>query len=339
MLSRIAESLYWIGRYVERAEDTSRMVDVHLALLLDDPWASEDVVCASLLMAMGREVAGDVTPAEVLDTLVWDRGSPASVVGALGAARENARRSREVVSTELWECLNTTAARMPRRVTSDKVHEFFTWVRERTALAVGVMESGASRDEAWNFFTLGRSLERADMTARLLATSALTEASGPSWTTILRSCGAYEAYLRTYRGVPSARNAAEFLLHDRLFPAHVGFNLLGWVGLTVVGTFILLWPTVLGTRASETAKGTARSALILLCGGVVLYGLFCLADLRPGIVAAVVVYVAGIVLVLVDAVRQARRSPPSSFAAWSLAAAMVHLPIAERRAASAPAAA
>jgi nitrite reductase (NO-forming) len=124
-------------------------------------------------------------------------------------------------------------------------------------------------------------------------------------------------------GVIMARASLPASVHDRLFPAHVGFNLLGWVGLTVVGTFILLWPTVLGTRASETAKGTARSTLILLCGGVVLYGLFCLADLRPGIVAAVVVYVAGIVLVLVDAVRQARRSPPSSFAAWSLAAAMV----------------
>src|SRR6185437_8872810 len=128
------------------------------------------------------------------------------------------------VSTELWECLNTTAARVPRRVTSDKVHEFFTWVRDRTALAVGIMDSGASRDEAWHFFTLGRSLERADMPARLLATRSLTEASGPSWTTILRSCGAYEAYLRTYRGMPSARNAAEFLLLDRLFPRSILFS-------------------------------------------------------------------------------------------------------------------
>ena len=72
--------------------------------------------------------------------------------------------------------------------------------------------------------TLGRSIERADMTARLLSTRALTEASGPSWTTILRSCGAYEAYLRTYRGVPHARNAAEFLLLDRLFPRSILFS-------------------------------------------------------------------------------------------------------------------
>ena len=96
-------------------------------------------------------------------------------------------------------------------------------MRERSALAVGIIESATSRDEVWQFFTLGRCIERADMTARLLATRTLTEASGPSWTTILRSVGAYEAYLRTYRGVPSARNAAEFLLLDRLFPRSVLF--------------------------------------------------------------------------------------------------------------------
>ena len=147
-----------------------------------------------------------------------------SIAYSLGAARENARRAREIVSTELWECLNTTRARMPRRIAVEKTHEFFAWVRERSALAVGIQESAASRDEAWHFFTLGRSLERADMTARLLATRSLTEASGPSWTTILRSCGAYESYLRTYRGVPSARNAAEFLLLDRLFPRSILYS-------------------------------------------------------------------------------------------------------------------
>jgi uncharacterized alpha-E superfamily protein len=112
---------------------------------------------------------------------------------------------------------------MPRKVALERSHDFFGWVRERTALAVGIVESSTSRDEAWTFFTLGRSLERIDMTARLLATSELTEASGPSWTTILRSIGAYEAYLRTYRGIPSATNAAEFLLLDRIFPRSVIF--------------------------------------------------------------------------------------------------------------------
>jgi uncharacterized alpha-E superfamily protein len=226
MLSRIAESLFWIGRYIERSDGTARILDVHLQLLLEDPWIEEDVACRSLLSVMGSDVpeGRELNRQSVLEILAVDRSEPASIAYSLGAARENARRAREIVSSELWECLNTTRARMPRKIATDKVHEFFGWVRERSALAVGIIESATSRDEAWQFFTLGRSIERADMTARLLATRSLTEASGPSWTTILRSCGAYEAYLRTYRGVPSARNAAEFLLLDRLFPRSILFS-------------------------------------------------------------------------------------------------------------------
>jgi uncharacterized alpha-E superfamily protein len=228
MLSRIAESLFWIGRYVERADGTARILDVHLQLLLEDPWVEEDVACRALLAVMGSPAPEDtpVTPADLLVMLGLDKNSPSSIAHSLTNARENARRAREVVSTELWEVLNTTSSKVPTKVAPNKVHEFFAWVRERSALAVGTLESSTSRDEAFSLFTLGRSLERADMTARLLATSALIEAGGPSWTTILRSCGGYEAYLRTYRGMPSAENAAEFLILDRLFPRSVLFSLM-----------------------------------------------------------------------------------------------------------------
>ncbi|MBU4465438.1 MAG: alpha-E domain-containing protein [Actinobacteria bacterium] len=228
MLSRIAESLFWIGRYIERSDGTARILDVHLQLLLEDPWIDEDTACRSLLAVMGTSAPEDVdkvTREDVLARLAVDRMNPASIAYSLTAARENARRAREIVSTELWECLNTTNARMPRRLQTDKVHDFFKWTRERAALSVGIVDSSTSRDEAWQFFTLGRSIERTDMTARLLATRSLTEASGPSWTTILRSCGAYEAYVRTYRGMPSARNAAEFLLLDRLFPRSIIYSI------------------------------------------------------------------------------------------------------------------
>lgn len=228
MLSRIAESLFWIGRYIERSDGTARILDVQLQLLLEDPWIDEDSACRSLLAVMGASLPDDVervTRDQVLARLAVDRMTPSSIAYSLTAARENARRAREILSTELWECLNTTSARMPRRLQIDKVHDFFHWVRERAALAVGIVDSSTSRDEAWQFFTLGRAIERADMTARLLATRTLTEASGPSWTTILRSCGAYEAYLRTYRGTPSARNAAEFLLLDRLFPRSIIYSI------------------------------------------------------------------------------------------------------------------
>ena len=163
MLSRIAESLFWIGRYIERSDGTARILDVHLQLLLEDPWIDEDTACRSLMAVMGSYPADDsvhVTRGDVLTRLAVDRQNPSSIAYALQAARENARRAREIVSTELWETLNTTYSRMPRRLNDEKVHEFFQWVRERAALAVGITDSSTSRDEAWQFFTLGRSIDR-----------------------------------------------------------------------------------------------------------------------------------------------------------------------------------
>ena len=224
MLSRIAESLFWIGRYIERTDGTARLLDVHMQLLLEDPWIDESTACRNILGVMGvADIEPDrtLTGNDVLNIMAVDRSQPASIAYSVKSARENARQAREIVSTELWECLNATYSRMPFGVRREKVHELFQWVRERAALAVGVVDSASSRDDAYQFMLLGRSIERADMTARLLATRALTEASGASWTSILRSCGAYEAYLRTYRGMPSAANAAEFLLLDRLFPRSI----------------------------------------------------------------------------------------------------------------------
>ncbi len=218
MLSRIAESLYWIGRYVERAEVTSRIVDVHLSLLLDDPWAPEDVVCASLLSAMGHEPTETVRRGEVLEALVWDPSTPASVIGSIGAARENGRRSREIVSSELWESINVTWHEANRPGRRAYPHPFLTWVRERSAAFNGVADSTLSRDEAFHFLVLGRSIERADMTARLAAARALAGTAGPSWVTLLQSCGAYQAFLRSARGAVDERRSAEFLLLDALFP-------------------------------------------------------------------------------------------------------------------------
>ncbi|MBO1771127.1 alpha-E domain-containing protein [Agrococcus sp. TF02-05] len=229
MLSRIAESLFWIGRYIERADGTARILDVYLQLLLEDVAVDEDTACRALLGVMGHDAPPErkLTRVDVVNTLATDRSQPASIAYSVNAARENARRAREIISTELWEVLNATYANMPRRVSPEQVHVMFGWVRERAALAGGMADSTASRDDAWSFLNLGRFIERADMVARLLATRALTEASGPSWTTILRSVGAYEAYLRTYRGVPSSTNAAEFLLLDRLFPRSILFSIRG----------------------------------------------------------------------------------------------------------------
>ena len=224
MLSRIAESLFWIGRYIERADDTARLLDIHLQILLEDPWGEEDLASRSLMTVMDRPLPGrDVVVGreQVLDALAYDRTQPSAIAGALVAARENARRAREVISTELWEALNVSWTQLPAHLGIRRPHVFFAWTRERAAVMSGIVDSTISRDDTWQFLVLGRSLERADMTARLLATRALAGAAGPDWITLLRSCGAYEAYLRRFRGLASDESAAGFLLTDRLFPRSV----------------------------------------------------------------------------------------------------------------------
>jgi len=228
VLSRIAEALFWIGRYVERADDTARLLDVHLQSLLEDPWASEDLACRSLLSVMDhaeQPASGYTGRQQVLELLAYDRRSPSAIAGSLVAARENARRAREVISTELWEALNVTWNQLPAHTYVGQPHAFFGWVRERAAVVSGIVDSTISRDDTWQFLVLGRSVERADMTARLLTTRALAGAAGPDWSTLLRSCGAFEAYVRRVRGAGSDRSAAGFLLVDRLFPRSVVFAL------------------------------------------------------------------------------------------------------------------
>ncbi|TNM67709.1 alpha-E domain-containing protein [Streptomyces sp. NP160] len=229
MLSRIAEALFWIGRYVERAEDTARLLDVQLQLLVEDPWLDEPTACANLLAVMGApmEVAEDGSaPAAdrrtVLDRLGYDPFSSASIVASIGGARENARRARETVSTEMWEVLNTAYNAVPSgRWRAVSPHTFFAWVRDRTSTVTGIADSTMSRDDGWLFLVLGRSIERADMTARLITSTASLGGPASRWPSLLRACGAHETFLRTYRGLEDETEAAEFLLLDRLFPRSI----------------------------------------------------------------------------------------------------------------------
>ncbi|WP_084103250.1 alpha-E domain-containing protein [Demequina sp. NBRC 110056] len=225
MLSRIAESLFWIGRYVERADNTARLLDVHLNVLLEDPWVDEPSANASLLSVMSCPVDGPVSRGDVLRHLAFEDDSATSIAGTLAAARENARRAREVISTEVWESLNTTRMDLRRWSRASRPHEYFVWVRERAAVVWGLSSATTSRDDAWHFMELGRSLERADMIARLLMTRSLEGTTGPNWTTLLRTCSAHEAYLRTVRALVTEERAAEFLLIDRLFPRSIAYNL------------------------------------------------------------------------------------------------------------------
>lgn len=226
MLSRIAESLFWIGRYLERAEDTSRLLDVHLQLLVEDPTVDPATQCAGLLAVMGAEVPTDDQPLTfqtVLRVLAHDPGSPCSIVAAIEGARESARRSRETVSSDMWESINTTRhAISNRQLERLRPRAAFRLVRERCAVITGIADGTMSHDQGWQFLVLGRSIERIDMTARMIASAAYSAPGSPyAWMTTLRACGAHHAFIRHYQGQDSDRDAAEFLLLDRLFPRSI----------------------------------------------------------------------------------------------------------------------
>jgi uncharacterized alpha-E superfamily protein len=231
MLARNAESLYWIGRYVERADDISRILDVSVHQLLEDSSVDPDHTSRVLLKVLG--VTPPSSPLNVwslTDLVAFTRGleGGCSIVDAISAARENARSAREVTSTELWECLNTTYNALSERERAAKrlgPHEFFSFIEGRAAMFAGLADSTLSRDDGYRFMVLGRAIERVDMTVRLLLARVGDSAASPTWVTVLRSAGAHDSYLRTYRGVLDASRVVEFMLLDRLFPRSVFYSL------------------------------------------------------------------------------------------------------------------
>jgi uncharacterized alpha-E superfamily protein len=227
MLSRIAESMFWIGRYVERAEDTARILDVQTQLILEDALTDEKSASRSLLAVMGiDEMPADVNLGKIMELLAFDPDSTSSIAYCLGAVRESARGARDSLTVPMWEAINTTYRAIPTGVFATmRTPALFNWVRDRMTMVVGTADATMIRDEAWQFFQLGRYVERADMTSRLVATTSLQGGSTTPWNTTLRACGAYDAYLRVNRGVESERSAAEFLLLDRLFPRSVVYAL------------------------------------------------------------------------------------------------------------------
>jgi uncharacterized alpha-E superfamily protein len=278
MLSRIAESLFWIGRYVERADDTARILDAFLARLMEDPWADEDRSGRALLAILGAEppTEGRLTTAAVLDTLAFDATSPGAIAGALTAARDNARGARETISSEMWECLNVTWHSLSsRRLAADRLGPavYLAFVRERAAVFTGLAESTMSRDDGWRFLVLGRNLERVDMTARLLSIQADAGPEHAGWRTVLRACGADESFIRTHGGAVHADRVVQFLLHDRLFPRSALHAL-----TTAERCLLELDPSTDRAGVTDAARrpiGQVRTRLEYADSGALL------ADLRP----------------------------------------------------------
>ncbi|KAA9393133.1 alpha-E domain-containing protein [Kocuria coralli] len=229
MLSRIAESLFWIGRYMERADGVSRILDVHLERITQLPEAEQSQELRRIMDVMGAPSTDENPDVGVLiHELAWNRQSKTSIAGSVNAARENARRAREIVSSKMWEAVNSTYYGLNQH-RHDVVGTFrmCQWAAERISTIRGQAEMTMSHDQSWQFLTLGVTLERADMTARLLwtRTSGLSPSAETSWVDILHCAGAYEAFLRTRNGSFNDESAVRFLLLDRLFPRSIIYSL------------------------------------------------------------------------------------------------------------------
>jgi len=175
MLSRVANSIYWLNRYIERAENVARFVDVNLNLILDLPNQSmaqwEPLVVVTGDLALFQERYGLPTQEQVIQFLTFDTAYPNSIVSCLYAARENARSIREIISSEMWQEVNAFYFLVQQAAESGQevdLNQFFQDVKLASHRFAGVMDATMSHNEAWHFGQIGRLLERADKTTRIV---------------------------------------------------------------------------------------------------------------------------------------------------------------------------
>ena len=244
MLSRVADSIYWMNRYIERAENYARFIDANLNLTLDLPPGMAEQ-WSPLISTTGdndlfNELFDRADKDSVLRFLISDTRNPSSIRSCLHLARENARSIREILSMELWEHLNefflqTRDATAPGVRLDETLRDplpLCRMTRDMSHLYYGLFETTLSHGEGWNFGILGRQLERADQTSRLLDVKYFIllprlEDVGQSfdllqWSSLLKSASAYEMYNRTFDRI-DPRFISRFLLFDREFPRSILF--------------------------------------------------------------------------------------------------------------------
>jgi len=242
MLSRVADSIYWMSRYVERAENVARFIDVNLQLVLDAPPGSAPQ-WQSLISATGDQDEfarrhGLATQDAVIQFLTFDAQNPNSILSCLQTARENARSVREIISSAMWLQLNKlylavkSVAAAP--IDLDSAMEFFGEIKVSSHAFTGITDATMTHGAAWHFSQLGRMLERADKTSRVLDMKYYMLLRSPEdvgtpfdhlqWAALLRSVSAFEMFCRQH-GRISPREVIEFLMLDREFPRSARFCL------------------------------------------------------------------------------------------------------------------
>ncbi|MEI8038177.1 MAG: alpha-E domain-containing protein [Verrucomicrobiota bacterium] len=244
MLSRVANSLFWMVRYVERADNLARLIDVNQQLLLDSERLDSDRLRGfwrPIILSIGEEetfssLYDQAGSAEVIRFLTDDRRNPNSIASCIGLARENARTVRDQLSDELWEALNAlylfTRSEDATRLIESDPPRYYENIRRSSETFLGIASSTISRNEAWQFMDLGRQLERADKTTRFLDMSNYLPsgeeglaAAAPGvlhWSAILRSCGALGAFRAMNRSF-NAHDVVDFLVFSKEFPRSVRF--------------------------------------------------------------------------------------------------------------------
>ncbi len=245
MLSRVAHSLYWMSRYIERAENFARLLDVNLQLLLDFQGVTTTAVeehWDSILLSSGDEKLFEehyelADSRSVTEFFAFDRRNPNSILSCVDSARENARMIRDQISQEMWETINELYLYLHDR-TSDEIWatgaaEFFNNVKRSAHLFQGLVASTYSRNEGWEFLQFGCLLERADKTTRILDVKyhillpSAADVGGAvdtaQWQAVLRSASALEAYRRFYVREILPWKVAEFLIFSDSFPRSLHF--------------------------------------------------------------------------------------------------------------------
>lgn len=241
MLSRVAESIYWMGRYVERAENVARFIGVNLTLMLDS--SDREQQWWPLVNTTGdhedfKKRYQFATQENVLRFLTFDRDNPNSIISCLRSARENARSVREIISSEMWLQLNTFYLKVNDAATTgrgmESPHDFYTDVKLSSHLFTGITDATMTHSEAWHFCRTGRKLERADKTSRILDVKYFillrsvadvgTPLDDTQWAAVLRSASAFEMY-RKRHGRIMPKGIVQFLLLDLEFPRAIRFCL------------------------------------------------------------------------------------------------------------------
>jgi uncharacterized alpha-E superfamily protein len=246
MLSRVADSLYWMSRYLERAEHTTRLLDVNLNLMLDESPISAERRWQRVLQALGnpKDIEWTGEPYALTQALTFDTENKASILSCIISARENSRHVREQISTEQWHRLNSlylqvTGPEMQKRKDSvagmSQPSEFLQSVMEAVHQFQGVTDSTMNHGEGWQFIQVGRYIERAGATALLLQAYHGDLWEYPErvvdgneyldWMGLLRSATAFEAYCKVYTADLTPDQIFEFLLLDEEFPHSVRFSI------------------------------------------------------------------------------------------------------------------